>query len=79
MENLKRYNQIFAEILGLDEEELHSAEYKKSEQWDSVGHMSLISALEEDFNIMFDPDDIMDFTSYDKGIQIMQNNYHISF
>lgn len=79
MTNLEKYDHVFIEILGISEEELPSATYKETEQWDSVGHMSLIAAIEDDFNIMFDADDIMDFTNYKTGMEILQNHYNISF
>ena len=40
--------------------------------WDSIGHMSLISALEEAFNIMFETEDILSLISYDQGIEILK-------
>jgi acyl carrier protein len=47
-------------------------EYQSIENWDSVGHMSLIVTLEEAFGIMFEMDDILDFSSYSKGISILR-------
>ena len=41
-------------------------------QWDSVGHMSMIANLEEAFDIVFDMDDIIDFSSYKTGIEILK-------
>ena len=34
--------------------------------------MSLIAALEDAFDIMFDTDDIIDFSSFSKGIEILK-------
>ena len=34
--------------------------------------MTLIAALEDAFDIMMDTDDIIDFESYEKGIEIMK-------
>ena len=53
-------------------------EYNSIEAWDSIGHMNLISALEEDFKISFETDDIVDFSSFKKGIEILKK-YKISF
>ena len=41
--------------------------------------MGLIAALEDAFGIMMDTDDIIDFSSYEKGIEILSNNYDIAF
>ena len=46
--------------------------YGESEQWDSVGHMTLIAALEDAFDIMVDMDDIIDLSSFEKGKEILR-------
>ena len=43
-----------------------------------TGHMTLIAALEEKFKISFETDDIVDFSSYLKGIEILKK-YKIQF
>ena len=40
--------------------------------------MNLISALEENFKISFETDDIVDFSSYEKGKEIIKK-YGIKF
>ncbi len=47
--------------------------------WDSIGHMSLVAALEEAFDIMMDTDDIIDFSSYKKGMEILSEKYGVEF
>ena len=51
---------------------LKDLEYNKIEQWDSIGHMTLISDLENEFKITFENDDIIDFSSYKKGKEILK-------
>ena len=46
-------------------------EYNQIPEWDSIGHMTLISGLEESFKITIDTDDIIDFSSYEKGKEIL--------
>lgn len=41
-------------------------------EWDSVGHMSLVSCIEETFDIMLETDDIIEFNSFQKGIEILK-------
>lgn len=78
MTNLEKYNKIFKSILNVSEEELNEKlVYQEVREWDSVGHMALISALEDEFDIMFDTDDIIDFSSYVKGIDILKSKYDI--
>jgi acyl carrier protein len=79
MENIKRYNQVFIETLNVKESELSNLEYHSVPLWDSVGHMALIAAIEETFDIMMETDDIIDFSSYEKGIVVLKNKYEIGF
>lgn len=78
MSNIDKYNEIFVEALNLPLEEVKSAKFKETRQWDSVGHVNLISKIEETFDISLDPDDLMDLTSYDAGLQILPK-YEIAF
>ena len=72
MTNKEKYSNVFAEMLEVDASQVENLEYQGIDTWDSVGHMSLISELEDIFDIMFDTDDIIDFSSYKKGIEIMK-------
>jgi acyl carrier protein len=45
--------------------------YNSVKSWDSVGHMSLMAALENEFDIMMETEDIIDFSSYLKGMEIL--------
>ena len=54
---------------------MEGLEYQAIAEWDSVGHMTLVSAIEEAFDIMMDTEDIIDFSSYEKGKEILSNNY----
>lgn len=79
MTNVELFNNAFIEILGVTEEQLFGLKYQDVASWDSVGHMSLMAALEEAFDIMMDTDDIIDFSSYEKGKEILESNYDIEF
>ena len=79
MTNLEKYNQAFVEALEITEDQLLGLEYQAIEQWDSVGHMGLVATLEDVFGIMMDTDDIIDFSSYEKGKEILAKNYQIEF
>tara|TARA_B110001454_G_scaffold187138_1_gene184342 strand:+ start:1776 stop:1979 length:204 start_codon:yes stop_codon:yes gene_type:complete len=46
--------------------------YNDIREWDSIGHMTLMSELEDGLNISMDTDDIIDFSSFKKGIQILK-------
>lgn len=79
MENLERYKKVFMEVFEANEETLgENFTTENVERWDSVGQMALITALEQEFDIMFDIDDIYEFTSYPKGIEILKK-YEVEF
>lgn len=72
MTNLEKYIAAFRENLGVSEDELENLEYQGIAAWDSVGHMTLMAALEDTFDIMLDTDDIIDFSSFQKGKEILK-------
>lgn len=72
MTNLEKYNSAFCETLQISEDKLDGLQYQGTELWDSVGHMSLMAALEDAFDIMMDTDDIVDFSSYEKGKELLK-------
>ena len=72
MENLEKYNNAFVQVFGAKVEELNDSYGKENvEEWDSVHQLGLIAELEEAFDIMFDPEDIMEMTSYAKGKELL--------
>jgi acyl carrier protein len=73
MTNLEKYNKIFMDVLGADETQLNeSFTFKDVPQWDSVAHLSLISELEEAFDVMLEADDILHYGSYENGKKILE-------
>ena len=79
MNNLEKYNAAFCESLNVKAEQLTDLKYQGVPDWDSVGHMSLMAAIEDAFDIMMEMDDIIDFSSYEKGKEILSRNYDIAF
>lgn len=64
--------QAFIEGLDITAKEYNDAlEYQGIQQWDSVGHMALISALESQFDIMLDTDDVIDMSSVKEAVRIL--------
>ena len=78
MNNLEKYNNVFVENLQVSEDQLATLKYQGVELWDSVGHMTLVAALEDAFDIMMDTDDIIDLSSYEKGKKILKK-YDVEF
>ncbi|MBD5229995.1 MAG: acyl carrier protein [Bacteroidales bacterium] len=79
MTNKEKYANIFCETLEIEADKLQGLQYQGTELWDSVGHMTLVANLEEAFDIMLDTDDIIDLSSFEKGMEILSKNYNIEF
>ena len=78
MTNLEKYNNVFCENLNVTADQLAGLKYQGVALWDSVGHMTLVAALEHPFDIMMDTDDIIDLSSYEKGKEILKK-YDVEF
>lgn len=78
MTNLEKYNQVFIESFELTEAQLQGLKYQAVELWDSVGHMTLVTNLEDSFDIMMETDDIIDLSSYEKGKEILNEKYGVT-
>lgn len=79
MTNYEKYVKVFVDTFSVTEDEAKGLEYQGITDWDSVGHMGLIAAIEEAFDIMMDTDDIIDLSSFEKGKEILAKNYNIEF
>ena len=52
MENKTKYQETFIKSLSLDKEKFNEdLKYNEIPEWDSIGHMTLMSGLEEQFGI----------------------------
>ena len=72
MSNKEKYNNIFIEVFGVKPEEINDNFSKDTVSlWDSVHQLNLVNLAEDTFDIMLDPEDIMAFTSYGKGREIL--------
>ena len=77
MSNENKYKDIFIKSLVIDDKKFNEKiQYNEIPEWDSIGHMTLMSGLEEGFGITMETDDIVDFSSFKKGFEIL-NKYGI--
>ncbi len=77
--NKKKLIKLFATSLNISETIVNdNLKYNEIEEWDSIGHMSLMSAIEDEFKISLETDDIIDFSSFKKGTEILEK-YKINF
>ena len=62
MDNVEKYDKAFLEAFSIEKKVLKGLEYNKIEEWDSIGHMTLISNLEDVFKITMETDDVIEFS-----------------
>lgn len=79
MNNIEKYIQAFKDAFSVEAEQAKTLKYQEIPAWDSVGHMGLMAQIEEAFDIMMEPDDIIDFSSFEKGKEILSQKYSIEF
>ena len=79
MSNEDRLVKVFSESLGIDASSVvDGLQYNTIPEWDSIAHMALVAALESEFDIMMDTDDIIDMSSVNKAKEILAK-YEVSF
>lgn len=78
MTNLEKLTNVFVETFSIDASKTAGLQYQGIEAWDSVGHMSLVAAIEDAFDISLDTDDIIDMSSFEKAQEIL-SKYDVSF
>ena len=70
--DVEKLKTVFRETLDLPDDiawaELRYSEYPT---WTSLGHMSLVAAIETEFDIMFETDDIINMSSFDKSVELV--------
>jgi acyl carrier protein len=71
MSNFEKYVTAFTSTLLIEESALANLKYQDIAAWDSIGHMSLMTAIEETFGIEMEIDDIIGFSSFEVGRSIL--------
>jgi acyl carrier protein len=75
MENLEKLNNVFVEVFNVDASVLNDDFGKDTiESWDSVHQLNIIAQLEETFDLLLEPEDIMACTSFAKAKEILRKN-----
>ena len=73
MSKVKKYSEIFKTALNIGDDKLNeNLKYNEIEEWDSIAHMTLVAALEEEYKITLETDDIIDFSTFKKGMEILK-------
>lgn len=73
MSNIEKLNEIFVEVFNVEVSYLGKDFNNKTvDEWDSVRQLSLTSAIEDSFDIMLDPEDIIGCNSYNNAVAILK-------
>lgn len=74
MSNIEKLKEAFVEGLEIPVEEVEAATMESVDKWDSIGQMSLVAIIEDAFGIEFEADEVMQFTSFEAGKEILKNH-----
>ncbi len=74
MTNIEKLKNAFVEGLEITLEEVETANMDGVDRWDSIGQMSLVAMIEDEFGIEMDPDEVMQFTSFAAGMEILKKH-----
>ena len=73
MSNKEKYIKAFKSSLTLSDETFNEElKYNEIPEWDSIGHMTLISGIEDEFKISIETDDVINLSSFKEGIKILK-------
>jgi citrate synthase len=65
---------IMSQVWGLDVEQIpDNAEFNEILEWDSLGHVSLVSALQEKYGFEIDYEVLTELTSIDLIVSFISN------
>lgn len=68
----ERLRNVFIESLGLPADmDVSELKYQEIGEWDSLSHLQLVAAIESEFGIMLETDDVIDMSSFAKALAIV--------
>jgi acyl carrier protein len=68
-----RLHDVFVDTLQLDDDvDVANLKYRDTEAWDSVGHMALVAAIEDEFDVQFDTDQVIDMSSFKVAVDMLR-------
>ncbi|MBO4500435.1 MAG: acyl carrier protein [Bacteroidaceae bacterium] len=74
MTNIEKLKNAFVEGLEIPVEGVETATMENIDKWDSIGQMSLVAMIEDEFGIELEPDEVMQFTSFATGLEILKHH-----
>ena len=68
-----KLTDVFSDVFNLDKEQVTGdLAYASIQTWDSVAHMVMVAEVEEIFDIMMDTDDIIEMSTFQKSVEIIE-------
>ncbi|UGQ09784.1 acyl carrier protein [Yinghuangia sp. ASG 101] len=65
MSTKERLKRVFAQALDLEPgTRIEELRYRDIDKWDSLGHMALVAAIEDEFAVQFDTDQVIDMSAF---------------
>ncbi|MFD1542385.1 acyl carrier protein [Nonomuraea guangzhouensis] len=75
MSQLDRLRGVFRASLSLPvDTDVDGLHYRAIPQWDSLAHMALVAAMEDEFTIMIDTDEMIDMSSFAKAAELLEKH-----
>ena len=78
MTNKEELNKILCETFRVEENQLPDLKFG-SRNWDSIGHIKMVTELEEKFDISISPDDVMEMGTYEDIIKVLEKSCGVVF
>ena len=71
----ERLKNIMASVFGMQVEEINEmTSVDNCEQWDSFQHMSLLVAIEEEFGLSLDDDEVLRMKDFTSIIDVLESH-----
>lgn len=68
-----RLRTVFVDTLGLGPDvDVENLKYRDIEQWDSLGHMTLVAAIEDEFGVQLDTEQVIDMSSFKVALDMLR-------
>ena len=78
--NFEKLQTAFFKGLNLSSiDQLLALKLKESPNWDSVGHITLISEIEDAFDLNLEADDMFEIDTFDSAIKVLESKYNQRF
>ena len=69
-----RLRVVFVDALELpDGVDVENLKYRDIAQWDSLGHMTLVAAIEDEFAVQLETEQVIDLSSFKVGLDMLRS------